>query len=62
MPILQIGFCTFMKACVKDFKAIMKNVTKHIELNCAENDFRTEDPYVRTSFKEAVDLHVKMLR
>lgn len=62
MPVLQIGFCTYMKACVTDFKMIMKDVADHIEKYYEENNFRFSDPYVRNSFKNAVKLHIEMLQ
>lgn len=62
LPILQIGFCMYMRACVADFKSIMEDVAKHIEKHCGEKEFRTSDLYIRNSFKEAVALHVDMLR
>lgn len=62
MPILQISFCTYIKACVSDFKVIMKDVTEHIKINYEENDFRTNDPFIRNSFKDAVQLHIELLR
>lgn len=62
MPILQIGFCTYMKACAADFKSMMKDVADYIEKNYGENDIRANDPHIRICFKDAVELHVEMLR
>lgn len=63
MPILEISFCTYIKACVADYKVIMNNVGEHIKKNYEkENDFRINDASIRNSFKDAVRLHVEMLR
>lgn len=62
MPLVQIGFCTYMKACATDFKAIMKDVAEYINHEYGENDFRVTDSYIRNYFKDAVGFHVGVLR
>lgn len=62
MPIFQIGFCTYIRACATDFKAIMKDVAEHIKKNYSGNDFRPSDPFIRSALKDAVRLHIDMLR
>lgn len=51
-----------MKAGANDFKAIMKDLAEFINNKCKENDFHVIDPYIRKSFKDAVSLHIEMLR
>lgn len=62
MPLLLIGFCTYIKSGVKDFKEILTNINEYIDKSCKENDFRSTNPHIRNSLKVAVGLHVEMLR
>lgn len=62
VPIFQIGFCTYIRACATDFKTIIKDIEEHVKNNYSENDFRPSDHFIRSSFKDAVGLHINMLR
>lgn len=61
ISLLEIGACTYTNAIVHDYEAIMKDVEAHTRKSYGANTSRETDPYIRHSFKEAVNLHAEML-
>lgn len=51
--LFQIGFCTYMDACVEDFQAILTDVSKATEIR--------NDILIKNGLKEAIKIHADML-
>lgn len=58
--LFQVGFCTYIDACADDYKAIMKPLADYTVDE--RNVFRSSDENIKSILKEAIDLHVDMLK
>lgn len=58
----QVGFCTYIDACSDDYKSIMKRLTEYTTRNNDGKTIRSSDNYIKTTLKEAIELHGEMLK